>query len=44
MGILKNDIKYAFKMLIGFPMALLFGLFSCRKGFDKMIVWINKDR
>lgn len=41
---MKYKVKYLTKLLISYPMAFLFGIFSYRKGFDKMITWLNNDR
>lgn len=38
-----KDIKYLTKLLIAYPISLLLGIIGYRKGFDKMIVWLNKD-
>lgn len=37
-----KDIKYLTKLLIAHPTALLFGIIGYKKGFDKMIIWLNK--
>lgn len=38
---LKN-IKYLTKLIIAYPSALLLGIIGYRKGFDNMIIWLNK--
>jgi hypothetical protein len=40
---MKKDIKYIVKLLIAYPTSLFFGLIGYRKGFKRMIVWLNKD-
>lgn len=37
-----KDIKYLIKLMIACPSSLLFGIIGYRKGFDKMIIWLNK--
>lgn len=43
MKMTKKDIKYIIKLFIAYPTSLLFGIIGYRKGFDKMIMWLNKD-
>ena len=38
-----KDIKYLMKLIIAYPTAIFLGLIGYRKGFDKMITWVNKD-
>ena len=37
-----KDIKYLTKLMIAYPTALLLGIIGYKKGFDKMIIWLNK--
>jgi hypothetical protein len=43
MKMTKKDIKYIVKLFIAYPTSLIFGIIGYRKGFDKMIIWLNKD-
>ncbi len=36
-----KDIKYILKLFIAYPLSLLLGIIGYRKGFDKMIKWLN---
>jgi len=39
---MKNDIIYISKLFIAVPTAILFGIIRYKKGFDRMILWLNK--
>ena len=43
MKMTKKDIKYIVKLFIAYPISLIFGIIGYRNGFDKMIIWLNKD-
>lgn len=43
MKINKKDIIYIVKLFIAYPISFLFGLIGYRKGFEKMIKWLNTD-